>query len=390
MVELSSRCVLSVVFLKVLVLGLLVGCGTKGTETQLVLEETQLALEEEFENAGSVELVEVAALGSESGPLIGDPISVAVDQLGTVYVADRKRAFVWTLSPEGDSLDAIGRSGRGPGEFIRPSWVTVGPNDSLFVYDGGNRRVSVFGPSPDRAFVYSFPLHSSEGRSPSAIYVTLSGKLMARYTRPKNPNLGPSGHWIVQVDRRGRIVKDDLVRLPLRELHFEQPTPGYFRSVERPFGRTPVFASDSEGRVCYGWTDSLHVRCRSLHGPDRTAFKVDHEPLPVRPEEIEQQKKIWDAERLAMIEEAGWHDTYPAFEAMAIDTADRFWIQGAARVQSFDDTHPWYIINAAAGTFRSTTLPAGQKVQAATEEYVYTTLRPIRPEVWVYRVSDGS
>lgn len=376
----NTKYVLAIALLGVLAMGSVVGCSTKGAEPKL-------AVEEEFENAGSIELVEVAAVGGESGPLIGDPISVAVDQQGNVYVADGHRSFVWVLSPEGDSLNTIGRSGQGPGEFTHPSWVTVGPNDSLFVYDGGRRRVSVFSPHPDRAFVYSFRLHLSEGRSPSAIYVAPSGELMARYTRPKNPNLGPSGQWIVQVDRSGHIVKDDLIRLPLREIHVEQPVPGHFRSMDRPFGRTSVFASDSKGRVCYGWTESLHVRCRSPDGSDRTVFKIDHEPIPVRPEEIEQRRDTWDAKSLSMVEEAGWHDSYPAFEAMVIDTADRFWIQGTTRAQSFGDVCPWYVIDATAGTFRSTTLPAGQKIQVATEEYVYTTLRPIRPEIWVYRVS---
>ena len=87
-----------------------------------------------------------------------------------------------------------------------------------------------------------------------------------------------------------------------------------------------------------------------------------------------------------MVEAAGWHRTYPAFEAMAIDRANRFWIREPARVYSFDEVHPWHVIDVKRGTSQSATIPAAQTVQAATEEYVYTTLRPIRPEVWIYRI----
>lgn len=365
------------------VLVMVAGCQSDAQDPGPVLEA-------KFNDAGSVTLEEVAVVGEETGLLIGDPASVAVDSAGRVYVADSERARVWVLAPDGDSVGVVGREGRGPGEFVRPSFVHIGPHDSLFVLDGTNRRVSVFGSYPERAFAYSFHLKPSKNRTPSAVYSTLSGALWAMYARPKNPSLEAAGIWMVQVNREGDIVRDNLVRLPLNEAHQREPSPGRLISVDRPFGRKPVVAPDTRGRVCYGWTDSLAVRCKALDGTVAAVIDVEHEPLPVLREEIEQRRKNYEKEVLAMVEEAGWHRTYPAFEAMAIDRGNRFWVREPARADSFDDVHPWHVIDVENGTFRSTTIPAAQTVQAATTEYVYTTLRPIRPEVWVYRIRKPS
>ena len=156
-----------------------------------------------FDSAGPLTLNEVRVVGDETGPLIGDPASLAVDSSGRVYVADPERSRVWVLTAKGDSVGALGRKGRGPGEFVRPGFVHVGPHDSLFVLDQVNRRVSVFSPHPERAFTYAFRLKPSRNRGPSAIYATPSGAFWSKYTRPKNPNLGAEGVWIVQVNRSG-------------------------------------------------------------------------------------------------------------------------------------------------------------------------------------------
>ena len=290
------------------------------------------ALEAAFDPAGPLTLNEVRVVGDETGPLIGDPASLAVDSSGRVYVADPERSRVWVLTAKGDSVGALGRKGRGPGEFVRPGFVHVGPRDSLFVLDQVNRRVSVFSPHPERAFTYAFRLKPSRNRGPSAIYATPSGAFWGKYTRPKNPNLGAEGVWIVQVNRGGNIVQDDLVRLPLKEAHQREPSLGRLVGVDRPFGREPVVAPDAAGRICHGWTDSLTVRCTAPDGATTTVLDVEHEPLPVRPEEIERRRKNYGKDVLAMVEAAGWHRTYPAFEAMAIDRANRFWIREPARV----------------------------------------------------------
>lgn len=48
------------------------------------------------------------------------------------------------FSEAGRYVSASGREGRGPGEFVRPSWLTRGMGDTLFVWDNRERRLSLF------------------------------------------------------------------------------------------------------------------------------------------------------------------------------------------------------------------------------------------------------
>jgi hypothetical protein len=113
---------------------------------------------------------------------------------------------------------------------------------------------------------------------------------------------------------------------------------------------------------------------------------VDHEPLSVTTADISRKREEFSADLLDLIEEAGWHGTYPAFEQLMIDRLGRFWIRPASRAQFPDDTVTWYVIDVSSDTYRTTTLPAGHRVEAATKRHVYTNLYPIRSEIGVYRI----
>lgn len=362
-----------------LVAAFLAGAGCSADES-----EPGLKLSETLQPAGPLVLEKIATVGNEPGPIIGYPKEVAVGKEGRVYVADSERTLIWVLSPRGDSIDIIGRRGQGPGEFKRLTSLVVGPNDSLFVLD--TYRVSVFGPNPPHSFAYSFRLPPSQGRTPSEVYPMPSGTLLARYTRPKNPNLGTPGHWIVRVNRDREILEDSLLNLPMEETYVREPEPGRLRAVTPPRARRSVLAYDSRrGHLCYAWTDSLRVRCLAPTGATTTALAVAHIPLPVTDEEIRESRETLSEEAVSMIEEEGWHDTHPAFRGMLIDREGRFWIQESARVLRKKNTYPWHMINVGKGTFRSTRLRALEAVRAATRKHVYTT-RIRSPIVSIYRI----
>lgn len=79
-----------------------------------------------------------------------------MDSRGRIYasfeqVPDELRAFDQAGRPRG----RIGSSGAGPREFLDISEIVVTPGDSLYVFDGGNGRVTIL--SPDWSVARSFP-----------------------------------------------------------------------------------------------------------------------------------------------------------------------------------------------------------------------------------------
>lgn len=80
-----------------------------------------------------------SAVAESLGVLSG----VAVDRSGNVYVSDRGATKVWVFDAEGKSQRAIGRKGKGPGEFDSPTGPAIGLDGRLWVRD--TRQVSRFG-----------------------------------------------------------------------------------------------------------------------------------------------------------------------------------------------------------------------------------------------------
>lgn len=79
------------------------------------------------------------------------PLSVAVDKANRIYVGDAQEGRVTVLSPEGATLFSLGQ---GPGEFGLPGDMAVAENGLVYVTDSVNNVVKVY--AADGAFLRSF------------------------------------------------------------------------------------------------------------------------------------------------------------------------------------------------------------------------------------------
>lgn len=79
---------------------------------------------------------------------LSDPSGIAVDEDGTIYLADQNNYRVIALSPDLEVLDQVGGAAVTEEEhrarlFASPSGLTLGPDGTLFMVDGLNSRVEV-------------------------------------------------------------------------------------------------------------------------------------------------------------------------------------------------------------------------------------------------------
>ena len=79
--------------------------------------------------------------------LFGDPVAVATDGEGNIYVADEQSLDIRVFSAEGDHLRTIGAEGEGPGEFQSIRAMTINEVGELVVFDFTQRRITRFQPS---------------------------------------------------------------------------------------------------------------------------------------------------------------------------------------------------------------------------------------------------
>jgi hypothetical protein len=362
-----------------------VGCGGD-TATE------GLKISAAFDVNPDVELKRVATLGKgESGVLFGKPVDAAIGADGRLFVLDRAYSKVHVFSPEGEHVQEIGRRGRGPGEFQKPTSIEIGPHDSLFVSAGQADRVSVFGPGPDRSFQYAYSVESKAVRTPGAVYPTSSGGAFALYSTPYGPAPGTPGKWLARINARGKIVDDSVAHRPLIDAIVSEPEPGRVRTVIRPFARRSIFEAHPTGAVCHAWTGDPTIECIQ-HSNDRDTNKRDtlltlpHTPIPVRDDDVDAVRQTRSETSMQTIREHGVHDTYPVFGGMAIGRDGRVWIRSVARKSVRKQNVTYYGINPEGETAVAVTLPKEDRIVAATDHYVYATRFPARPEIVVYEI----
>lgn len=127
---------------------------------------------------------------------MGEPVGVAFDAAGLVYVADYAMHRVAVFSADGEFVRAFGKNVNGdglpgvcttecsegeagsePGEMRTPTDVAVAPDGSVVVSDGENNRVSVFSGEGDFSHSFGGVVSSEAGDiiSPESIAVDAAG-----------------------------------------------------------------------------------------------------------------------------------------------------------------------------------------------------------------------
>jgi DNA-binding beta-propeller fold protein YncE len=126
-----------------------------------------------------------------SGPgQVHNPRGIA-RRAGVTYVADFNNSRVNIYGPTGASRGSIGRFGTGPGQFLAPYGVAVGPDGSIYVSDRELNKVERF--SPGRRLLQTI---GGTGSGPGQF-------------------LAPSG---LAVDRRGNLYVADLSNYRVQRL----------------------------------------------------------------------------------------------------------------------------------------------------------------------------
>lgn len=79
------------------------------------------------------------------------PTGLAVDWADRIHVADYYYHCIYMFSPSSTPLGHWGSAGSGNGQFLGPSDLAFAPDGRIYVMDGPNNRVQIFGSQPTPA-----------------------------------------------------------------------------------------------------------------------------------------------------------------------------------------------------------------------------------------------
>lgn len=347
-------------------LALLAGaCHSAGNDPAATPPESVYGAREVARTAPSVEFAGVSAID--------------VDSRGRILVGDGPQIVV--LSPNAQVERRIGREGSGPGEFQHVSAIAALARDSLFVYDPGLRRVTIYAPGAETP-AYSTQMSGTMTTVPYWARPAGGGRVVAAFKTAQGDVPGrENGAALPEVLRLlnadGSVARDSI--LLLRESEVLNIDYAQGRGVlYYPFARRSVFSLSRSGVVYHAWTDSLRFTAHGLDGRRLREFQVPHTPRPVTPQEFDSivqalahppfsEQSVRRA--LGEVETRTW----PAFRWFFVDDRERLWValtpaRGGADVE-------WIILGAAGEHLGSLRLPERVMLGAVRGNRAYGVAR---------------
>jgi hypothetical protein len=149
--------------------------------TVSLLASTRLHAQSVREQVHAADLSLERDIGAETGPeeyTFGMIAGIALASGGSIYVLDAMAPNVRVYSPQGRHMLTFGRSGGGPGEFVRPLRIEV---DSVVrVFDMPQNRITVF--SLDGQLRQTIRLPSLGTMNVTSLFRLRNGKLLGATT----------------------------------------------------------------------------------------------------------------------------------------------------------------------------------------------------------------
>jgi hypothetical protein len=206
---------------------------------------------------------------------------------GRVLVIDSKERQLLIVDSSGKQTQ-VGRSGRGPGEYLAPIGLYGLPGDSTLVYDILNSRLLLLDArgAPvgiDRIFVLDGTAERPL-RQQGPQFGDRLGRLYARGYAPSAPQTAEDSAPIVRYDRRSRRA-DTLafLRIPvpiaITTLSMDGST-GKSRSVN-PFTPRDAWAAGHDGRIAIVHTSPYRVEWIRADGSRVMGPVISHDRVPV-------------------------------------------------------------------------------------------------------------
>lgn len=306
---------------------------------------------------------------------------------GGLVVANGGTQQLRLFDRDGRLLREVGRRGGGPGEYLDISGVSALRNDSLVVWDGIARRVTVL--DPKGGYVRTFPLEAPFEGAGSVMRVLAlpSGDILIGFSEVRtlapSPTAKRFGERLLIFTSDGKRREQAELRIASSD-HFVQSVPyerGGVAYWGLAFGRSLSVRATASG-IATGDGTTWRVETRKL--PDLgvvTGHELSRSPAPVTSADIAAYRERAlrgesGADRLLaerMVDEMPFPKTQPAFARFEVDERGRFWV--ADYIERRSPAPLWLRLDSGTGRASAVRFPARFEPRAFAGQMVYGILR---------------
>ncbi|MCI0436018.1 MAG: hypothetical protein L0271_20615 [Gemmatimonadetes bacterium] len=254
---------------------------------------------------------------------------------GRIAIVDRS-ATVRVFGADGTLVASHGRQGEGPGEFVSPALAGVLWTDSLVVFDGQLRRVSIVHTDSGFARLYAIATESGGFPVPQGMMadggILVGGGMFFSSDRGFPTGLvRPTSRYVV-LDAQG-AQRSDLGEIPAAEM-FARTDGSRFTAIRAPFGRVTGAVAGDDG-FWIGTGDAWEVR---RYGEDATLQGITRLDIARRPvtaalREAHTAEAVADAQNeneardlRTTLAEIPSPALVPPYEVFVADTGGSVWI----------------------------------------------------------------
>lgn len=286
------------------------------------------------ERVGRVDL----SIGQLEGPAeyaFGRVSGVAEGPGGEIYVSDSEAGAIRVFDAQGTFVRTLGREGQGPGEMERPCCIAFGPEQLLWVRDGGNRRYDSYAVAEDPPKpVGTVRMVHSDGSLYAPITFMPGGELVDVGHRTGED--GALGLWRFVVARDGTEQSKTLVPEPTEEalgtvVKDRQIPGGMLRNYfPQPFGPASLVAHGPDGRWATAVSSRYSITLRHDTSTVEIRGSVGEGPVLAREERERASEQLQDYVKRG----GGQPSDYPSIPNrktpladMFFDVTGRLWVQ---------------------------------------------------------------
>jgi hypothetical protein len=283
-----------------------------------------------------IPIVDLGAGGTENETFSGI-VAVRRQASGRIVVANYDPVSIRMFDPNGRFVAAVGRSGRGPGEYMDLTDMVVLPSDSIVVLDRMLRRISLL--APNGTYVSSFPFKPPFTTPPFDVSLQPlgNGSLLIGYAEVSSPKPSPDPLAVQQhagIYSTTGVPKNAVGKFHVGEYFLQAGFGDEAPFWDRVFGRRGTLLGTGK-MISAGDASATEVRRYSTTGSVVEIHRVDRPREPVtraiiaryRTESLAKAEPSQRSREEKRVAEMPYPTYFPAYRRFLEDAKGRLWLE---------------------------------------------------------------